>query len=233
MRRHIKQLDMVFVLDATNSSEYIFSAMYEQAMDTAFQIHTFSRQVDGHYGVVIYRDPVDHPDDPENINDFRQLTDDREILSDYFNAVKVHGGQDDSEDWVGAFELALHRIQWREGSEKCLFWMAGANAHGSEYSFDCCDRYNEEASKLTRLIQEAAERRFYFIGINVKKNGEPGCEKILQKLRGIYEKAGVAHRVAVKDYQFYWDQDHNQWQEDELSRDVLAILDEVLVRPCP
>jgi hypothetical protein len=69
-------------------------------MDTAFQIHIFRREVDDQYGVVIYRDPVDNPGDPEDVNDFRPLTANREVIDDYLGEVKASGGRDDPEDWV-------------------------------------------------------------------------------------------------------------------------------------
>jgi hypothetical protein len=217
--KRIKQLDMVFVLDATNSTQSVFTAMREQAMDTAFQIHTFSREVDDNYGVVIYRDPVDNPRDPEDKNEFMQLTSDREAISDYLGEVKAYGGRDDPEDWVGAFELALHSMQWREKSKKCLFWITDANAHGSEYSIEKADKHNEEAPKLTRLIQEAAAKRVYFVGINVKKGTDPGCEKTLGKLKEIYKTAGVEELVKIQDFECNWDRD--QWEGDDWPPSVL------------
>jgi hypothetical protein len=226
MARRTKKLDMVFVLDATNSTQSVFKAMSEQAMDTAFQIHTFKREVDDQYGVVIYRDPVDNPGDPDDKNEFMQLTANREAISDYLSEVQAHGGRDDPEDWVGAFELALHSIQWREGSMKCIFWITDACAHGSEYSYERRDRHDDEAPKLTRLIQEAAAKRIYFVGINVKKGTDPGCEKTLARLRQVYEAAGAANLVSIEDFACKWN--HDAWEGDDWPPEVVAAFQETI-----
>jgi hypothetical protein len=233
MGRRTKQLDMVFVLDATNSTKSVFEAMTERAMDTAFQIHTFKREVDDQYAVVIYRDPVDNPGDPDDKNEFLPLTRDRESITDYLAGVKSHGGRDDPEDWVGAFELALHRIQWRPNSKKCLFWITDANAHGREYSLERRDRHDDEAPKLTRLIQEAARKMVYFIGINVKKDGDPGCEKTLRRLREIYEAEDKLKYVTVENFECEWDHndvvdDNPNWNEEGWPKEVLDRLKDTI-----
>jgi hypothetical protein len=222
-----KEFDMVFVLDATNSTEHILSSIFDQILDTTSQFHSLNHTISDKYGVVIYRDPVDNPNDPYDINEFRQLSADRESFSDYLVEVKGYGGRDDPEDWVGAFELALHRIKWREGSEKCLFWIADANAHGSEYSLEPRDRHNEEAPKLTRLIREAAQKQIYFIGINVKKGRDSGCEKTLVKVREIYEAEGVAELVTIGDFVCYWEID--KWEGEDWPSDGVELLKERLV----
>jgi hypothetical protein len=226
MAKRTKKLDMVFVLDATNSTQSVFTAMREQAMDTAFQIHTFKREVDDQYGVIIYRDPVDNPGDPEDKNEFIQLTPNREAITDYLAEVKAHGGRDDPEDWAGAFELALNSIRWRDPSKKCLFWITDANAHGSEYSTERRDRHDPEAPRLTRLIQQAAAQRIYFIGINVKKGPDPGCEKTLAKLKSIYEAASVGNLVTIQDFPCNWD--HDKYEGDDWPPEVLAAFQETI-----
>jgi uncharacterized protein (DUF58 family) len=218
MARRTKKLDMVFVLDATNSTDSVFQAMRDQAMDTAFSIHTFSRDVDDQYGIVIYRDPIDNPDDPEDKNEYFQLTSDRETLQEYLDAVVPHGGRDDPEDWVGAFTLALTKMHWRDG-KKCLFWITDANAHGSRFSLERADRHEDQAALLPPLVERAAREHIYFVAINVRKGTDPGCEKTLNVLRQIYQSVPNAPQFTVQDFVVDWNRD--EWEGDDWPPSVM------------
>lgn len=110
-----------------------------------------------------------------------------ESLIDEIKKVESNGGNDDPEDWAGALKCALNELEWGEGSERCIVWIADANAHGRRY----CgyDNHNEEERKLQPSIEEAAEKRIHFIGINVTKGIDDGCKRTLEEIRDIYSSA--------------------------------------------
>ena len=200
-KRNVK-VDLVFVVDATASTESVFRSLQDQVINTAFDFHVHNRQVDDRYGVVIYRDPVDRPEDK---NEFFDLTNSLEAVEEYLAGVESYGGRDDPEDWVGGLDLALHRISWR-GGKKCIFWITDANAHGSEFSLEKNDRHDDQAPLLRALIQEMATSNVYFVAINIKKGTDPGCEKTLNVARQIYQEAGGKSFI-VQDFTPLWDRD--------------------------
>jgi hypothetical protein len=218
--RRTKKLDMVFVIDATHSTNCVLSAMKDQAMDTAFNIHMFRREVDDNYGVIVYRDPVDMPTDR---NEFFQLTSDREAVADFLGTVTAYGGGDDPEDWVGALRIALEQMRWRDG-KKCLFWIADANAHGSDWSLELNDHHNAQGDLLAPLIEEVARRGIYFIALNIRKWGETGCEKSLARAKEIYEAAGGPSFV-VTDYEYT---SGDRWDDEAATRDNLGPLKDTI-----
>lgn len=55
-----KPVDICFVLDATRSTQSVFTGMIDQVNDLAFDLRTNNRRANFHYGAVIYRDPVDY-----------------------------------------------------------------------------------------------------------------------------------------------------------------------------
>jgi hypothetical protein len=211
--RRKRELDVVFVLDATNSTACMFCDLSRRVVDATAIIHRSHNRLDVQYGLVLYRDPVENPGEWHNKNEVFQLVSNRETIADTLSSVNCGGGGDDAEDWVGGFELALHGIKWRENSTRCLFWIGDACAHGSEYSYEWRDRHDDEAPKLTRLIQEAAQHGIYFVGVNIKRMGDPGCAKTLAKLSQIYEAAGNGRWVQLYDFDCHWEID--AWVGDE------------------
>ena len=66
MRRAIrdKPIDVCFVLDATQSSQRVFTSMIDHVNDLAFDLRTNNRRAAFQYGAIIYRDPVDYKEPP-------------------------------------------------------------------------------------------------------------------------------------------------------------------------
>lgn len=233
-------VDIVFVLDATKSTQPVFSSMVDQVNDLAIDLSFNFPKASLYFGAVIYRDPVDYKEmkggkiDPEiqrqidEINakakierdkklrehdidpveldeqiaereshfDTKQYPFDKNVAIDLKNdiepliielmKVECGSGNDEPEDWVGALDLALHNISWRDGSKRAIVWIADANAHGKP--FCGYDNHNEEAPKMEPLVQEMAEMGIHFVGINVVRKTDRGCEKTLQKLKDLYAK---------------------------------------------
>jgi hypothetical protein len=203
--RSRKAYDLVFVLDGTQSTENVFSALKDEIVDRATEIHLLHREIVGHYGVVVYRDPVDNPGDPRDRNEFFQLTHDFEAVQDYLARVESYGGRDNPEDWVGGLRLALDEMHWRDG-KKCIFWIADDNAHGSRFSLERRDRHDDQAALLPPMIERAAREHIYFVLVNVQVLGDPGCAKTAAQLRDIYQRAG-GPSFTIVDFKCEWNVD--------------------------
>jgi hypothetical protein len=197
-----KPVDVLFVIDATASTEPVFQCIRDQIADQAFFFHCQNREVLDSYGVVVYRDPVDHPEDR---HDFLQFTDKREIVEDFLAQVESYGGRDDPEDWAGALKIALQDLKWRNG-KRCIFWITDANAHGTKFSGDPHDRHNDQTAILEKYIQEMARQHIYFVGINIMKGTDSGCEHTLHTARPIYMgENGPSFQVG--EFRPVWDRD--------------------------
>ena len=195
-------VDLAFVVDATASTESVFQSLRDRVIDTAFDFHAQNRRVDDQYAVVIYRDPVDRPEDK---NEFMDFTPSLEEVEEYLAKVESYGGRDDPEDWVGALDIALHQISWR-GGKKCIFWITDACAHGSEFSEEKVDHHDDQAPLLRNLVVEMARENFYFVGINIMKGADRGCAKTLAAIREIYDREGGKSFI-VEEFKPVWDRD--------------------------
>ena len=236
-----KPVDVIFVLDATNSTQCVFTAMIYHAASIVTDLSIQFRRALIYCGAVIYRDPVDYrppppevpldpelmeqikaheaemrrqriqrmkakrPDYdgdieskeerrkrfdnvkyPENINVAIDLVADIDKLITELEKVECKAGNDEPEDWVGALDMALHDISWRNESKKLIVWIADANAHGKKY----CgyNNHQEEERKLDPLVKEMAKNNYYFIGINIMRGKDRGCENTLNEIEKIYRK---------------------------------------------
>lgn len=266
-----KPVDICFVLDATRSTQSVFTSMVNQVNDLAFDLRTNNRRAAFQYGAIIYRDPVDYKEPPpsaplpkdmqDEINAFEAkqkeerinrlkaadlydeeleaekeenakhidrekypvsenvaipFKDNIEHLIQELMKVECDGGNDDPEDWVGALSLALDGLKWRDKSKKCIVWIADANAHGRRY----CgyDNHNEEEPKLEPLVERMADERVYFVGINVKKGEDEGCQQTLQEMRTIYQNAGGVSFITAD---FVPEYNEDLYGEDDWPADVL------------
>lgn len=205
-------VDVCFVLDATNSTDPVILALKDRLMDILMSFEMSNRRgiaLDKKYALVAYRDPIDrpperaradlgldHPYDEHQFLDFGGS----ETLEEYLETVQAYGGGDNTEDWAGALQLALDQLAWREGSKRCIVWIADANAHGSRFSTpEEKDTHEDQNARFEGLLRDAAHRAMYFIGINVKKGRDPGCAKTLSEIRTIFQEEG-GKPVTLDDY---------------------------------
>ena len=78
--------------------------------------------------------------------------------------MKPEGGGDTPEDWVGAYNIALNNISWRNGV-RCIIHIADAGAHGSKYTSG--DGHPDEGPKLDSLIPKCVSSNFQIIAFNI------------------------------------------------------------------
>jgi hypothetical protein len=217
--------DIVFVLDGTNSIQSVFQVLKEEVVDRAMSLRLMDKEIIGHHGVVIYRDPVDNPGDPKDVHEYLQLTSNFEAVEAYLEHVECYGGRDGPEDWVGGLDLALHKMNWRN-VKKCIFWVADENAHGSRFSNERRDRHDDQADLLIRLIQEVARRHIYFALVNVRAfDDDPGCAKTAAILRDIYQAAG-GPGFSIVDFKCDWNVD--EWTGEGWSPQTLDAFHETI-----
>ena len=176
-------MDIVFCLDATGSMANTIQAARDKVEDLAFDLHINNRKADFNYACICYRDPVDAPDD---VHEMYNLTDSAEDIGTWLEDIKVSGGGDGPEDFVGAFEKIFNDVQWREGANnrRAIIWIADAPAHGCRY----CGRENhqEEEPKLEPLVAKAARDGYYFVGISIGG----GADRTFNEMKRIYEVNG-------------------------------------------
>jgi hypothetical protein len=173
-----KTMDVVFLIDATGSMSASIKTAHDKATSIANQLRKQSPDVDFAFGSVCYRDPVDVQSDEHQVHGLEVNV---ETLVAFFETVHASGGGDTPEDWVGAYELALNEINWREGG-KTIIHMADAPAHGSVFGGP---GHEEEAQKLPLLIVQLAKRHIVISAMDISG----GAAKSFAECKKIYDKA--------------------------------------------
>ena len=173
-----KEVDIVYLIDATGSMGREIEAANKNVITILKNLKEKFKEInfDFKFGAVFYRDKVDSKGDKD---DYFPLTDDMEQLKKNIATIKVYGGGDGPEDWVGGYDLALNNIKWRKGN-RLIIHIADAGAHGEEFSKG--DRHPLEGPKLIPLIKQCVEKDINIIGFKI--TNEP--EQSFEKLREIY-----------------------------------------------
>lgn len=148
-----KILKYCFMIDSTGSMQNSINAAYEQVINMASDSKRVSG-LDVEVAAICYRDPVDSPKDVHEYHDFTSNIDD---IKHFLSKQKAMGGRDRPEDWVGAFNILLEKLNWgNDNNVKCLTIIADAPPHGK--TFCPFDKYPEEGPKLIQQIKSLAER---------------------------------------------------------------------------
>jgi hypothetical protein len=173
-----KRADVLFIIDATGSMASSIAGAHRKACDLAVELRNASPDVDFEFGCICYRDPVDSPSDVHQVHD---LNDDVESLISFLSTVRADGGGDGPEDWVGAYNIALKQIHWRDGA-KTIVHIADAPAHGSAFGGP---GHEPEAAKLPPLVQSLAHQRIVMSGLDL----DGGATQSFAACKAIYDKA--------------------------------------------
>ena len=92
------------------------------------------------------------------------LTSDVERLKRELGSERASGGGDTPEDWVGAYDMALNNIAWRNGT-RLIIHIADAPAHGSIWYGK--SNHDDQNAKLYPLIKKAVEKKIKIIGFQI------------------------------------------------------------------
>ena len=183
-KSQLKEFDIVFVIDATDSMKPYIEAAKMTAEDISKTLRQKFPDTNFQYGYVFYRDPIDsHKDFHEIIN----LTDNVNSLPEKIGKIKAQGGGDLPEDWAGAYKKVNEEIKWRNGT-KVIFHLADAGAHGKLFTFS--DKYPDEEQKLINELNICCEQKIKIFGFVIKedaRNTFEKCKEIYLKKGGIYE----------------------------------------------
>jgi hypothetical protein len=175
-----KTMDVVFLIDATGSMAAMIKGAHDKAAELATELRKKSSEIDFRFGCVCYRDPIDVRSDVHQVHG---LNSDIQAMVRFLEGVKASGGGDCPEDWVGAYEIALHQIQWRTGG-KTIIHMADAPAHGSKFGGP---GHEEEGPKLVPLIEETAREQIVISAMDIWAQASKAfaeCKVIYDKCQG-------------------------------------------------
>lgn len=157
--------------------------------------------VDFRLGAVLFKDPVHVRTEKHEKIDFKQINDPYLDTSDFIeriNNIKVGGGGDGPEDYVGALDLVIKDFNER-GNIKLIVFITDSPAHGERF----CARINhqEEEPKLVEIVKRLAEDKFIFVGLSMYA----GADISFKEMRDIYIEAGgeeeafKIHSIAPQD----------------------------------
>lgn len=126
MKQGSNKIDIVFCIDATGSMGSWLQAAKERSHDIAKASRSKYNQVSFRFGALFYRDPIDDK------NEYISPTEDISNLVNFMATQVPDGGGDTPEDWVGADDILLNHIVWRDDAPKAIIHIADASAHGND-----------------------------------------------------------------------------------------------------
>ncbi|OHT05944.1 hypothetical protein TRFO_26156 [Tritrichomonas foetus] len=207
-----KLMDVLFIIDATGSMGFTLSAAHDRAASMAAKLKNGHPELDFQFGAICFRDPIDSPNDEHNFIDLH--SDINEIIK-FLSSQEPKGGGDEPEDWVGAFDIALKKISWRNGSRLSII-IADAPAHGKIY----CgfENHEDQAPLLGPLVIEFAKRKILISGLSINN----GANQTFDKIKEIYEGANGPKFTIDDFYIGYAYQMRREVKRDQLGRDIEA-----------
>ena len=203
------EVDILYLVDATGSMGKEIKAVNDYIIYIFDEMKKKYKEYKFRFGAVFYRDKIDsHLDE----NEYFQLTDNMNNLKNEISKIKPYGGNDEPEDWVAGYTIALREISWGNGI-KLIIHIADAGAHGEEYSIG--DKYSEEGPKLTELIKECVIKNINIIGFKIGEQPEQSFEKISE----IYNQYKLVNRDFGQFIEIY---DFGGGKEEERKQNIVS-----------
>ena len=174
------EFDIIYLIDGTGSMGSYLAAARDQCINISNQLKKELPQFDFNFGAVIYRDPVDCPGEKHNTYTLKQNV---SLLKSELASETPNGGGDGPEDWVGAYDMALNNIAWREGT-RLIIHIADAPAHGNDWCNE--NNHNDQNDKLYPMIQRCIDKNIKIIGFQIGSYPKPSFIKFQNEynLRG-------------------------------------------------
>ena len=205
-----KNVDIVYLIDATGSMGREINAANDYVIKIFDELKEKYKDFSFRFGAVFYRDKIDSPKDK---NEFFSLTDNMEELKKKISKIKPYGGADIPEDWVEGYKLALNNMNWRDGI-KLIIHIADAGAHGEEFSKG--DKYPKEGPKLTKLIEECAQKNINIIGFKADEDANQSFEK-MSEIYYDYKMNTKDNGQFIEIYDFKRGSSPNKGEKDPVS----------------
>ena len=144
------QIDVVFAVDTTGSMGGLIDGAKRTVWSIASHIRKTDPNADLRIGLVAYRDVGD-----DYITRDFSLTNDLDSVFVELSGYRAAGGGDTPEDVDAALDVALHKMQWREGAKKLVFVVGDAPpaSRGDVPTFDVLAREAGERQIVLNTIR--------------------------------------------------------------------------------
>ena len=119
-------LDVVFVIDATGSMDWVIAEVRRRVVDIADATRTLVPLT--RFGVVAYRDH----DDPEFVVRQQTLTFSLAKLARFIDTLEARGGGSWQEAVYAGLDAAVNRAGWRPGAKRVVLLIGDAPPHENE-----------------------------------------------------------------------------------------------------
>lgn len=191
----LRQVDLIFVMDATGSMQSYIDAARKELKAFAQQLATHSMRPRMAYGLVLYRDHP--PEDSSFVTQSTPLSESLEVVQQALDRARADGGGDGPEAVVDGLYDAVYRMQWRKGSHKVVLLAGDAPPHGCGGSGDgfadgCPCRHDP-----VTVAQQAYEKgiSIFALGIGGDSTMKRSFENIAKNAGGKYVALGSAHAL--------------------------------------
>ena len=170
-----KNVDIVYLIDATASMGSEIKAAKDNVIKIFEELKKEYKDFNYNFrfGAVFYRDKIDEPTDE---NEYFQFTSNIKELEKNIENVTESGGGDIPEDWVGGYDMALNKMEWRDGI-KLIIHIADAGAHGTEFSIKD-KKHDDQGPLLYPKIEECVKRNINIIGFKISDKPSQSFKKI-------------------------------------------------------
>ena len=215
-----KDVDIVYIIDATGSMSYEIKAAKEHVFKIYNELKENYEENDFQFGAVFYRDNVYNRKNGYrvDINECFPLTKDIKDLEEKISRVTTKGGGGDgAEDWAGGYELALKNMKWRNGI-KLIIHICDDGAHGEQFTPK--DPFFEEGEKLISYIKECVEKNINIIGFKIGKEPETSYEKIKKIYNDYYDQ----YKKTKDNGQFIEIYDFHRGNQNEVSNNFKKLV---------
>ena len=179
--------NIVYLVDATSSMDQSIKTVENYYIDISNILNEEKTLYEFKFGAVFYRDPVDtqYHSKPDE-NEYIPLTDNMKIFREDVGRIEAKGGGDFPEDWVGGYNLALHKMNWEDGY-KLIIHITDYGGHGKDYSL--YDKHPEEGEKLDNLIIDIINKNITIAAFQIKdpKTGEKHSQRSFDRVARWFE----------------------------------------------
>ena len=173
--------DVLFLIDATGSMSLSIKAAHDKAQKIALNFRNEYNNINFRFGSICYRDPIDSSSDKHEL---QKLDTDINQLVAFLDKIQATGGGDGPEDYAGAFELALDKINWKENCPRNIILISDAPAHGKY--FCGFNNHEEQTERLVNILKRIANSGIFISAIPI--NGNENLISCFNKMKEIYDK---------------------------------------------